>query len=118
MRASVAPASRSLVGFADAKDGHESGPRGGAALALHLGIGLPVIGAPLGMTDDDGARARIAQHFGGDVAGEGARRLGVAVLRADRALRSLARLRRNAASRVAGGQMIRSASPVGRERRQ
>ena len=42
-----------------------------------------VVGAALGMADDDGGGAGIGQHLGGDVAGVGAGRLGVAILAAD-----------------------------------
>ena len=39
-----------------------------------------MVGATLGMADDDGGRACIHQHFGGDIAGIGAGGLGMAIL--------------------------------------
>ena len=47
----------------------------------HQGIALAMVGAPLGMADDDGAGAGIGQHFGGNIAGMGAGGLGMAILR-------------------------------------
>ena len=71
-----------------------------------------MIGAPLGMADNDGAGAGIRQHFGRDIAGMGAGGLGVAILRADRKRLRAARLSAKAAIRVAGGQTSRSALPA------
>lgn len=51
-----------------------------------------MVGAAFGMADDDGRGTGIGQHFGRNVAGVGAGRLGVAILAADgnrRAARSL-----------------------------
>ena len=59
-------------------------PPGGARLGRHLGVGFLVIGAALRVPDDDGAGAGVLEHFRRHVAGEGAGRLGVAVLPADR----------------------------------
>ena len=54
-----------------------------SALARTIGVRLAVVGAALGMADDDGRRAGVAQHLGRDVARVGAARLGVAILAAD-----------------------------------
>ena len=62
--------------------------RAANAFARTSGVAFPVIGAPLGMADDDGAGAGILEHFGRKVAGERAGRLGVAVLGPDRHPRS------------------------------
>ena len=43
-----------------------------------------MVGAALGVADNDGAGAGIRQHFRRNVAGMGPERLGVAILRADR----------------------------------
>ena len=43
-------------------------------------VGFPVVGAAFGMPEDDMGRARIPQHPGRDVAGMGARNLGMAIL--------------------------------------
>src|SRR6478752_7848865 len=68
--------------LADADDRQQPGPPCRLRLGPYLGIGLSVIGAPLGMADDDMARPGIAQHLGRDVAGMGAARLGMAILAA------------------------------------
>ena len=72
--------------------GDEPGAPGRLGLLPDQRIGLAVIGAPLGMADNDGAGAGIGQHFGRKIAGMGARRLGVAILRADRERLRTARL--------------------------
>ena len=56
----------------------------GQHLGAHQRIALVMVGAPLGMTDDDGAGAGIGQLLGRDIAGMGAGGLRVAILRADR----------------------------------
>ena len=61
-------------------------------LGPHDGVGLAMVGAALGMADDHVAGAGIAQHLGGDVAGMGAARLGVAVLAAHQHAAALHRL--------------------------
>ena len=71
-----------------------------------------MIGAPLRMTDDDGAGAGVLQHFGRNIAGEGARRLRMAILRRRWRPPSPWRRRQSAPASVAGGQIIRSARPV------
>ena len=80
----VCPASRWCLGLADADDGGEPGAPGRFRLLPHQRVALAVIGAPLGMADNDGAGAGIRQHFGRNIAGMGARGLGVTILRADR----------------------------------
>ena len=80
----VCPGIALLLGFADADDRGQPGAPGRLGLLPDQRIALAVIGAPLGMADNDGAGAGIRQHFGRDIAGMGARRLGVAILRADR----------------------------------
>jgi hypothetical protein len=52
-------------------------------LGAHVRILLAVVLAALGMADDHISRARIGQHLGGQVPGERARFLGVAILPAD-----------------------------------
>src|SRR5215510_4028939 len=71
------------AGLPDADNGREPGTAGGQRLLAHVGIGLPVVAAPLGVPDDGGGRAGVLEHFGRQVAGECAPGLGVAVLAAD-----------------------------------
>jgi hypothetical protein len=78
-----------VLGFADADDGGEPRAPGSAGLAVHLDIGLEMVLPALGMADDDGDRAGVGEHLGGKIAGEGAGRLGMAILRADRDRRAL-----------------------------
>jgi len=61
----VCPASRWCWGFADADDGGGSParPRSGFGLLPNQHVALAVIGAPLGVTDNDGAGAGIAENF-------------------------------------------------------
>ena len=73
-----------LLGFADADDGGQAGAPGRFGLLPNQRVALAVIGAPLGMADNDGAGAGIRQHFGRNIAGMGAGGLGMAILRADR----------------------------------
>ena len=77
---------------ADADDRQQARPPRRLRLGAHDGVGLAAIGAPLGVADDHVARAAVAQHLGGDLAGMGAARLGVAVLPADQNAASLRRL--------------------------
>ena len=76
----------------------------GHRLGAHLGVGFMMVGAPLGMADDHRHGAGILEHFGGDIAGMGAGRLGMAILPADR--------HRGAAR--GGGKVARSGWPAGR----
>ena len=85
------------------------GAPGGFGLLSDQHIALAVIGAPLGMADNDRAGAGIRQHFGGKIAGMGARRLGVTILRADCKVLAPRAFSAKAAIRVAGGQTSRSA---------
>ncbi len=57
---------------------------GGLRLLPHQAVALAVIGTPLRMADNDGACAGIRQHFGRDIAGMGARGLGMTILPPDR----------------------------------
>ena len=61
--------------LADADDRGQPGAAGGFRLGAHHRVGLAVVGAPLGMADDDRRRAGIRQHFRRNVAGMRARRL-------------------------------------------
>ena len=70
--------------LADADDGGKPGAMGGRGLGADLGVLLAVVLAALGMADDREGRPGIGEHLGGDVAGEGAGFLGVAILPADR----------------------------------
>ena len=57
---------------------------GGRGLGADLGVLFAVVLAALGMADDREGRPGIGEHLGRDVAGEGARLLGVAILPAHR----------------------------------
>jgi hypothetical protein len=70
-------------GFADAEDRVEAGCKGGGSLAAHLLVRLMLVGAALGMADDDEPTARLPDHRRRDVARVGPARRLVAVLRAD-----------------------------------
>ena len=83
----------------------QPGPPRGLGLGPHHGIGLAVIGAPLGMADDHMAGAGVLQHLGRDVAGMGAARRWVAILAAALA---------PAAARQDLGGPRQTASPAGR----
>src|SRR5262245_51786269 len=72
-----APAVAFATGLADADDRRQSCPPRGQSLGSHIAIGFPVIAAPLRMADDHGAGAGVPEHFRREIAGEGARRLGV-----------------------------------------
>ena len=69
------------LGFADAEDGEQPGAPGGLGLGADQGVGLAVVGPPLGVADDDELAAGIGDHLGGNVAGMGARGCRMAVLR-------------------------------------
>ncbi len=75
-----------LLGLADADDGDQSGAPGRFGLLAHQRIGFAVVGAALGMADDDGRGAGIGQHFRRQIAGVGAGSLGMTILGADREL--------------------------------
>ena len=60
----VLPGVALLLGFADTDDGGEAGAPGRFGLLPNQRVALAVIGAPLGMADNDGAGAGIRQHFG------------------------------------------------------
>ena len=53
-----------VLGFADTDDSGEARAPGCFGLLPDQHIGLAVIGAPLGMPDNDGAGAGIRQHLG------------------------------------------------------
>ncbi len=69
--------------FADADKRHQAGRVGGRGLGGDLGVGFAIGSAAFGVADDHGGGAVIPQHLGADLAGEGARDLGVAILAAD-----------------------------------
>ena len=72
-----------LLGLADADDRDQPRPPGRFRLLPDQRVGLAMVGAPLGMPDDDGAGAGIRQHFRREIAGMGARRLRMAILGPD-----------------------------------
>jgi hypothetical protein len=100
-----------LAGLADADDGGEPGAPGGFHLLPDQRVALAMIGAPLGMADDDRAGAGIRQHFGGDIAGMGAGVLGWQSWAPTASFEPRA-LSAKAAISVAGGQTRRSAFPA------
>ena len=69
------------AGLAHAHDGAKSGAARSEPLRPHIGVGFLVIGAPLGVADDDGASAGILEHLGRNVAGECSIGLRVTILR-------------------------------------
>ena len=71
-------------------------------------IALAMVGAALGMADDDGLGTGVGQHFSREIAGVRARRIGVAILRADGEASRPSPSRRKAATKVAGGQTSKS----------
>lgn len=73
-----------FLGFADADDRGEPVALRRFRLALHIGVGLTVIGAPFAMADDHAACACFLEHRRGEAAGMGAAVFGMAILRADR----------------------------------
>src|ERR1700685_2830950 len=77
--------------FADADDGKQARAPRRQRLGAHHGIGLAVIMPTLGMADDDGTGAGVLEHFGGNIAGIGAGRFGMAVLAADGGARAAPR---------------------------
>ena len=72
-----------FTGFADADDRRQSGAKRGLGFGFHIAVLLAVIGAALGMADNDKGCPGVGQHFGADVAGVRAARLCVAILPAD-----------------------------------
>ena len=91
--------------LADADDGARA-PRAAPprTLAAHQRVALAMIGAALGMAEDDVAAAGIAQHRGADVAGMRALLGRVAILAAERDGGCPRARRRDRHSSVAGGQ--------------
>jgi len=71
------------LGLADADDRLEAGGERGLGLGADDRVGLALLGAALGMPDDDQPRARFLEHRHRDAAGMGPARLEVAVLCAD-----------------------------------
>jgi hypothetical protein len=69
------------LGLPDADDGQETGSPDRLRLLTHQGVALAMVGAAFGMADDNCAGAGVRKHFGREIAGMGAGRLGVAVLR-------------------------------------
>ncbi|MCY1234745.1 hypothetical protein D9M72_473340 [compost metagenome] len=67
----------------------------GFRLRTHQRIAFGMIGAALGMTDNDVGAETIGDHFGGNVAGVGARLLLMAILRADQQRAIVAKRRRH-----------------------
>ena len=80
--------------LADTDDGKEAGAPRRKRLGAHHGIGFAVVVAAFGMADDDGTGAGIFEHFGGNIAGIGAGRFGMAVLAADGDARALRQRRK------------------------
>ncbi len=72
-----------LQGLADADDRLQPRAQGRPGFGGHDLVGLAVAGPPLGVADDHQPGARVGQHLGGDVAGEGSAGFGMAVLAAD-----------------------------------
>ena len=81
--------------FTDADNGKKPGAARRDGLGVNRCIGLAMIAASFGMSDDHGRGPGIPQHLGGNIPGICARGLGVAVLATDRDARSL-RLRSKA----------------------
>src|SRR5205814_10181809 len=72
------------AGLTDADDRDETSAPCCQRLGPNIGIGLATGVAALGMADDRMAATGILQHLGADTAGEGALRLGMTVLSAQR----------------------------------
>src|SRR4029450_11170028 len=70
-----------------ALEGANAGVERGARLARDEGVVLAVERAPLAVTHDRVAAAEVREHRSGDLAREGALRLGVHVLRGERDVR-------------------------------
>src|SRR5690606_24435232 len=68
------------LGFADTDNRLKSGANGGFSFCADDFIGFAMVGAPLGVADNDILSARISQHPGRDVPGMGARSLSMAIL--------------------------------------
>ena len=82
--------------LADADDGQNPGATRGKRLSLHRRVGFAVVLAALGMADNDGLRAGILEHLGGNVSRIGACGERMAILAADgdpRAARSRGEVR-------------------------
>ena len=71
------------LAFAEADDGDEPGAVRGRRLRAHQRVAFAVVGAALGVADDDVPAAGVGEHFGAHVAGVRARLGGVAVLTAE-----------------------------------
>ena len=97
--------------LADADDRSEARLQRGFRLGADELVGLVMMCATLGMSDDDIGRARVLEHGRGNVAGERAACLGMAVLRAKPSLPPLS-FHAACARRVAGGQTTSSAAPA------
>src|SRR5262245_29443765 len=69
-----------LQGLADADDRSEPGPAGRLGLGADDVIGLAMPGAALRMADDHRRASGVLEHFGGNIAGEGAGGRGMTVL--------------------------------------
>src|SRR5262245_51801738 len=69
-----------LQRLADADDGGEPRPVGRLGLGADDGIGLAMPGATLRMAEDHRRAPGVLQHFGGNIAGEGARGRGMTIL--------------------------------------
>ena len=72
-----------IRGLANADDGNEIGLMGGHGLGAHQMIRLCMVGAALGMADDDMGAEAVGDHLGGNIAGMRAGGVLVAILRAD-----------------------------------
>jgi hypothetical protein len=103
-----------VLGLADADDGDQASAERRLGLGPHQGIAFPVIGAPLGMANDDVAAAGIGQHGRGDVARVGAFLGRMAVLgpQLDRAAGKILadrqeKVKRRANQEIAGRRLVR-----------
>ena len=76
-----------------------------------------MVGAALGMADDDGGGARVRQHLGRDIARMGAGSLGMAILRPDRDLCTLRFAAKPASASPADRPADRPCPPVPRHPR-
>ena len=81
--AACSPASRSACVSPTQTIGGQAGLQRRFRLGADERVGLVMERATLGMADDDVGRARVLEHRGGNVAGEGAARLRMAVLGAE-----------------------------------
>src|SRR5581483_10908653 len=113
------PCAPLACGLADAHDGGEPGPVGGARLRFHVAVALGVVGAPLRVADDHSRGAGVLQHLRRDVASVGAARRRMAILpahlqaRADRLPRERRdQRRRRADHRLHAGGETRLCQPI------